>query len=138
MFVTLSTYLLSLRLSGVLEVNTVVGWGCSTIVGGSLVGHVVGSGDGEQTYTGLLFLSVWHGGISGSSLLLFLLLVPFGAAARCSFVFCVCCQGFPCFPCVLCHFLFGSVSLDFLSLLGSGGVGGSTDGGGLSQVGFGS
>ena len=33
---------------------------------------------------------------------------------------------------------FGSVSLDFLSPLGPSGVGGSTAGGGLSRVGFGS
>ena len=40
MIVTLSAYLLSLRLSGVLEVDTSIGRGCSTIVGDGFVGRV--------------------------------------------------------------------------------------------------
>ena len=40
MIVTLSVYLLSLRLSGVLEVGTSVGRRCSTIVGDGFVGRV--------------------------------------------------------------------------------------------------
>ena len=85
MIVMLSAYLLSLRLSGVLEVDTSVGRRCSTIVGDGFVGRVcvLGSGDGEQTYPGLWFLPVWHGGITDSLLLLFVLFVPAGAAARC-------------------------------------------------------
>ena len=54
---------------------------------------------------------------------------------------CLCgfgCQGSPCFPSVLCPFLFGSISLALLSPLGPGGVGGSTAGGRLSRVGCGS
>ena len=38
----------------------------------------------------------------------------------------------------LLHLSFGFISLDFLSPLGPGGVGGNTAGGGLSRVGFGS
>ena len=89
MIVTLSAYLLSLRLSGVLEVDTSVGRRCSTIVGGDLLVAFVclGSGDGEQTYPALWFLPVWHGGIPDSLLLLFVLFVPVGAAARCCFPF---------------------------------------------------
>ena len=65
MIVTLSAYLLSLRLSGVLEVDTSVGRECSTIVGDGFVVEFVclGSGDGEQTFPGLWFLPVWHRGI---------------------------------------------------------------------------
>ena len=40
MIVMLSAYLLSLRLSGVLEVDTSVGRGCSTIVGDGFIGRV--------------------------------------------------------------------------------------------------
>ena len=87
--VTLSAYFLSLRLSGVLEVDTSVGRRCSTIVGGdlSVAFMCLGCGDGEQTYPGLWFLPVWHGGIPDSLLLLFVLFVPVGATARCCFPF---------------------------------------------------
>ena len=89
MIVTLSAYLLSLRLSRVLEVDTSVGKRCSTIVGGDWAVAFVclGSGDGEQTYSGLWFLPVWHRGIPDSLLLLFVLFVPVGAAALCCFPF---------------------------------------------------
>ena len=89
MIVTLSAYLLSLRLSGVPEVDTSVGRRCSTIVGGELsVAFVcLGSSDGEQTYPGLWFPPVWHRGIPDFLLLLFVLFVPVGAAARCCFPF---------------------------------------------------
>ena len=85
MIVMLAAYLLSLRLSGVLEVGTSVGRRCSAIVGDGFVGRicVLGSDDVEQTYPGLWFLSVWHGGISDSLLLLFVLFVPVGPAAHC-------------------------------------------------------
>ena len=102
MIVTLSTYLLSLRLSGVLEVDTSVGRRCSTMSGLVLsVAFVgLGSGDGEQTYPGLWFLPVWHGGIPDSVLLLVVLFVPVEPPLVVEFL-CVCgfgCQGFPCFP----------------------------------------
>ena len=89
MIVTLYAYLLSLRLSGVLELDTSVGRRCSTIVEGDLSVTFVclGSGDGEQTYPGLWFLPVWHGGMPDSLSLLFVLFVPVGAAARCCFPF---------------------------------------------------
>ena len=85
MIVMLSAYLLSLRLSGVLEVDTSVGRRCSTIVGEDLSVTFVclGSGGEKQTYPGLWFLPVWHGGIPDSLLWLFVLFVPVGAAARC-------------------------------------------------------
>ena len=69
--------------------DTSVGRRCSTIVGEDLSFAFVclGSGDGEQTYPGLWFLPVWHGSIP-DSLLLVLLFVPVGAAARCCFPLC--------------------------------------------------
>ena len=78
MIVTLSTYLLSLRLSGVLEVDASVGRGCSTMSGLILSVAFVGfeSSDAEQTYPRLWFLPVWHGGIPDSLLLLVVLFVP--------------------------------------------------------------
>ena len=73
MIVTLSADLLSLRLSGVLEVGTSIGQGCSTIVGEDLsIAFVcLESGDREQTCPGLWFLPVWYGGIPDSLLLSF-------------------------------------------------------------------
>ena len=52
MIVMLSTYLLSLRLSEVLEVGSSVGRKCSAIVGEDFVNRVwvLWSGDEEQTY----------------------------------------------------------------------------------------
>ena len=78
MIVMLSAYHLSLRLSGVLEVDTSVSLRCSTIVGGVLSVKFVwlGPDDREQTYPGLWFLPVWHEGIPDSMLLLLDLLVP--------------------------------------------------------------
>ena len=63
MIVTLSAYLLSPRLSGVLEVDTSVKRRFSTIVGEHFVScvYVLGSGNGEQTYPGMWFLPVWYG-----------------------------------------------------------------------------
>ena len=74
MIVMLSAYLLSLRLSAVLEVDTSVGRRCSTVLGRivSVALVCLGSGDGEQTYPGLWFLPVWYKGISDSMLLLLL------------------------------------------------------------------
>ena len=100
---------------------------------------VLGSSDWGNVYWGHSFFLFGTGDISdcwslccwchGSRRSLFLFLFP---------LFCVAVRGFPCFPWVSCPFLFGFVSLDFLRPLGPGGVGGSTAGGGLSRVGFGS
>ena len=49
---------------------------------GSVAFVCLGSRDREQTYPGLWFLPVWHGGIPDSLLLLFVLFVLVGAAAR--------------------------------------------------------
>ena len=102
MIVTLYAYLLSLRLSGVLELDTSVGRRCSTIVEGDLSVTFVclGSGDGELTYPGLWFLPIWHGCILDSLLWLIVLFVPVEPPLVVVFP-CVCgfgCRGLPCFP----------------------------------------
>ena len=80
----------------------------------------------EQTYLGLCFLPVWHGGIPDSLLLLFMLWVPVGAAACCCiplrFVG-LAVEGFLIFLEFLAPFFSDFVSLDFVSPLGPGGVG---------------
>ena len=92
MIVTLSSYLLSLRWSGVLEVDTSVGRECSTIVGDGFVGCVC--------------VGVWRWGtnlsrtVVSSLLLLVVLFAPVEPSLVVVFP-CVCgfgCRGFPCFP----------------------------------------
>ena len=79
-------------LSWVLEAVTSVSRKCSSIIGEDLsVAFVcLESGDMKQTYPGLGFLTVWHGGIPDSLLLLFVFFVPVRDTACCFPLFCVC------------------------------------------------
>ena len=92
MILTLCAYLLSLRLSGVLEVDTSVGRRCSTIVGEDLLVRFVCWG-----------LAMGNKPIQDCSFFLFgtresktpcccydVLLVSVGGATHCSCLFCVC------------------------------------------------
>ena len=137
MIAALSGYLLSFRLSGVLEVNTSVGCRCSTIVGEDLsVTFCVGVGRWEQTYPGLWFLPVWHGGIPDSVLLLYCVVGAGWSRGSLFPVFYVCSRRLPYFHCVLCPFLsdlFPSTSKVRLVLAVWRG---NTAVGGLSRVGF--
>ena len=106
-------------------------------IGEGFVGRVCvfGSGNGEQTYPGLWFLPVWHGGIPDSLLLLVVFLVPFGAATHCFFYFVCAVGGFLVFLEFGFFFRFCSF-LGLLKLAGSGGVGGHRCWGRLMPVGL--
>ena len=140
---TLSAYLFSLRLSGVLEVVTSVGQRDSTLVGNGFVGRVcvfgiwrwgtnisrtVVSSCLARGYPGLLVVVVCVAGAGWSRRSLLYSLAFVGLAVG----------GFLNILAFSAPFFFGFVSFDFLSPLGPGGVGGNTAGGRLSQVGFGS
>ena len=91
----------------------------------------------EECLLGPLLLPTWHGG--HPRLLVVCVVGATGAATHVSFVVSFVCEAvrrFPCFPCVFCPLLFGSISLGFSSPLGSGGVGRRTAGRGLSRVGY--
>ena len=135
--VTLSAYLfVSLVLGS--QVNTSVGRGC-LLCRGCFVGRVC-------VFWGLAIGGMSIGAIASSYLArgtsqtpgCFVLLVPREPPLMFPLLFRLFCErvrGFPCFPCVFCPLLFGSISLGFSSPLGSGGVGGRTAGRELSRVG---
>ena len=136
--VTLSAYLfVSLVLGS--QVNTSVGRGC-LLCRGCFVGRVC-------VFWGLAIGGMSIGAIASSYLArgtsqtpgCFVLLVPREPPLMFPLLFRLFCErvrGFPCFPCVFCPLLFGSISLGFSSPIGSGGVGGRTAGRGLSRVGY--